>query len=177
MAEKEKKSEEQAEGQDGKDVQPKKGLPIKLIIICVVALCIAGGGLYVWKGGLLSKSSDKKEAAEGSKTAEGEAAVTDVGAMYELETFIVNLTGGAGNNYLKVKISLELDSELLKAEVEKRLPQFRDSILTLLSGKTFDEVKTVEGKAQIRAEILTILNQFLKTGKITNVYFGDFIVQ
>ena len=97
--------------------------------------------------------------------------------MYELESFIVNLSGGSGNNYLKIKISLELNKEELKTELEKRLPQFRDAILSLLSSKTYTEVKTLEGKSQIRAEIMATMNQYLKTGKITNVYFSDFIVQ
>jgi len=181
MAEKTKKpveDKEEKEGQEGKkDVQPKKGLPINIIIISILALCLVGGGFFVWKTGLLSKFTGKEDAETGAKTEETEGAAVDIGAINELETFIVNLSGDSGNHYLKVKISLELDSENLKIEIEKRLPQFRDSILTLLSSKTIEDVKTLEGKAQIRAEIMTILNQYLKTGKITNVYFGDFIVQ
>jgi len=176
MAEKGKKPDKEQEGQEVQEEQgaPKKGFPLKIIIICILGLCLIGGGLFVWKGGVLSKLSGKEKAKTETKT-EGEN--IEIGAIYELETFIVNLSGGTGNNYLKVKISLELGGEIVKAEVEKRLPQFRDSILTLLSSKTYEDVKTLEGKSQIRAEILTTLNQYLKTGKITKVYFGDFIVQ
>jgi flagellar protein FliL len=176
MAEKAKKpGEEQVEqeGKEGQESAPKKGLPINIIVTCVLALCIIGGGLYVWKGGVLSKFTGKSEARTEEKT----ESAAEVSAVYDLETFIVNLSGGAGNNYLKIKITLELNNELLKEELDKRLPQFRDAILTLLSSKTYEDVKTLEGKAQIRAEIITMLNQYLKTGKITNVYFGDFIVQ
>lgn len=177
MAEKAKKTDEEQveqEGKEGQEAAPKKGLPINIIVTAVLALCIIGGGLYVWKGGLLSKFTGKSEARTEEKT---ESAAEEVSAIFELETFIVNLSGGAGNNYLKIKISLELNKETLKEEIEKRLPQFRDAILTLLSSKTYEDVKTLEGKAQMRAEIITMLNQYLKTGKITNVYFGDFIVQ
>jgi flagellar protein FliL len=175
MAEKEKKTEEEKEGQEDEKSQPKKGLPINIIIIGILAVCLVGGGLFVWKSGLISKFTGKK--GETAKTEETKSETSDVGSMYEMETFIVNLSGGSGNNYLKVKISLEMENELMKTEVEKRLAQFRDAILTLLSSKTYDEVKTLEGKSQIRVEILTILNQYLKTGKIKNVYFSDFIVQ
>jgi flagellar FliL protein len=62
-------------------------------------------------------------------------------------------------------------------EINKRLPQVRDSILTLLSSKSNDDINTLEGKYQLRAEILTSVNQYLKTGKIKNIYFTDFIIQ
>jgi flagellar protein FliL len=177
MAEKTKKS---AEGQDEKEDQasqeaePKKGLPLNLIIIGILVVCLAGGGFYVWKSGFISKLTGKKEAAAEKKT---ESEKSEIGSMYELESFIVNLSGGTGNNYLKIKINLEMNKADLKTEMDKRLPQYRDAILSLLSSKTYVEVKTLEGKAQIRSEIMATLNQYLKTGKITNVYFSDFIVQ
>ena len=183
MAEKAKKKDEEREEKDGQKGEqkaaPKKGLPINIIIIGILAVCLAGGGLFVWKSGLMSKFSgkDKAKTEETENTKETEGGSGEIGSIYELETFIVNLSGDSGNHYLKVKVSLEMNSEKLNLEIEKRLPQFRDSILTLLSSKTVEDVKTLEGKAQIRAEIMTMLNQYLKTGKISNVYFGDFIVQ
>ena len=179
MAEKPKKIEEQKQDQEvqerEQEPKTKKGLPINIIISVILAFCLIGGGLFVWKAGLISKFSGKKAKAQTEKA--DASASNEIGAIYELETFIVNLAGGAGNNYLKVKINLEMDKATLKDEIDKRLPQFRDSILTLLSGKTYQEVKTLEGKSQIRIEIITMLNQYLKTGKVTNIYFGDFIVQ
>jgi flagellar protein FliL len=182
MAEKAKKKEEDLKEKNGQDEEqesePKKGLPINIIIIGILALCLVGGGLFVWKAGLISKFTGGKAVTEEPEKAKAEgSAEGEIGSIYELETFIVNLSGTNGNHYLKVKVSLELSNAELTTEIEKRLPQFRDSILTLLSSKTMDDVKTLEGKAQMRAEIMTLLNQYLKKGKITNVYFGDFIVQ
>lgn len=179
MAEKPKKpaeGKEEKEEQEGQDeAKTKKGLPINLIIIGILAVSLIGGGLFVWKAGLLSKFLGKEE-AKTEENAEETAAIEET-TIYDLETFIVNLAGDSGNHYLKVKVSLELDSEKAKTEVEKKLIPFRDSILTLLTSKTVEDVKSLEGKAQIRAEIMTILNQYLKAGKISNVYFGDFIIQ
>jgi flagellar protein FliL len=172
MEEKDKKPES-AQKNEEKAQQAKKRSPINIIIICILGLCLIGGGLFVWKGGILSKFTGKEEANADTKTEDG----NEESSMYEFENFIVNLSGGAGNNYLKVKIDLELNNKSVNAEIEKKLPQFRDAILTLLSSKTYEEVKTLEGKSQIRAEVLTTLNQFLKTGKVINIYFGEFIVQ
>lgn len=176
MAEKTKKNEEEQEEQEGQDeAKTKKGLPVNIIIIVILALCLVGGGLFVWKSGIISKFTGGEESK--AETEETEDVSGEIGAIYEMDTFIVNLAGDSGNHYLKVKISLELTSENVSTEIEKRIAQFTDAILTLLSSKTMEDVKTLEGKAQIRAEVITILNQYLKTGKVANVYFGDFIVQ
>jgi len=82
-----------------------------------------------------------------------------------------------GKRYLKVKMDLELNDEKPSAEIERRLPQLRDTILTTLSSKNYEEISSLDGKMQLRAEIMAMLNQYLKTGKITNIYFTEFIVQ
>jgi flagellar FliL protein len=47
----------------------------------------------------------------------------------------------------------------------------------MLSSKTFQDISTFEGKLQLRAELLAMLNQHLSTGMIINIYFTEFIVQ
>ncbi|MBN1847727.1 MAG: flagellar basal body-associated FliL family protein [Deltaproteobacteria bacterium] len=170
MAEAAKKSEE---SQGESDEKKKKGIPIKLIIVTVLALFMLAGIFVVVKKGILPKLFGK----DTLKTLSVNTGLADIGPIYGLETFIVNLLGSTGKNYLKATIDLEIDNIKTKEEIDKRLPQFRDSILTLLSSKTHDDVKTLEGKFQLRTEITAMLNQYLKTGRIINVYFTDFIVQ
>ena len=172
MAEEEEKTEVEEESEAQGPV-PKKAFPVNIIIACFLGLFLLGGGFMAWKSGLLSKPFKK----EGTQSSDIEETKKEIGPIYSLETFIVNLIGGRGKNYLKAKIDLELDSEKATEEIEKRLPQFRDSILTMLSSKSHEDVKTLEGKFQLRAEIISMLNQYLKKGKIRNVYFTDFIVQ
>lgn len=172
MAEQEKDVKEEQEGQEtqAEEGPKRRKVPINLIIICILGLSLLGGGLYVWKSGLLSKKSNTADIEESGDSQE-------IGPIYSLETFIVNLVGGRGKNYLKAKVELELDSDKTTTEINKRLPQIRDAILTMLSSKSNEDINTLEGKFQLRAEIISTLNQFLKTGKVRNVYFTDFIVQ
>jgi flagellar FliL protein len=170
MADKENGTLEEAVALDAK-----KGLPMKLILVAVVLVVVLVAGILVLKSGLLSGSSEGKEDAE--KKAQAILAATDIGPIYTLETFIVNLADPRGKKYLKTKLELELNNPLVVQEIDQRLPQFRDTVLTILSSKTFEDVRQLEGKYQLRAEIMTMLNQFLKTGEITNIYFTEFIVQ
>jgi len=171
MAEEEKELNKETEDQK----ESKKGFPIKIIIIPLVALLIVGGGVALWKMGVLAKPEGAikiKEVVEGKQNQTNK----DIGPIHTLDTFIVNLIG-QGRSYLKTRIELELDSENTAVEINKRLPQLRDKILTTLSSKSFEDISTLEGKYQLRAELIASLNQYLITGKVTNIYFTDFIVQ
>lgn len=170
----EKKGEEKDEEKDEEKQEEavKKAFPLKLVIIAVLVLLVAGGGFMVWK-----KMSAPKEKGQIVAIKEKDNANPDMGPIYPLETIIVNLLDPSGKRYLKIQIQLELDNETLKVEIDKRMPQFKDAIISLLSSKTIPDINSVEGKMQLRAELAALFNQHLKSGKITNVFFMDFIIQ
>ncbi|NLD38255.1 MAG: flagellar basal body protein FliL [Desulfatiglans sp.] len=170
MAEKER-DEREDEAVKSEEAPKRKKVPINMIIIIILVLCLVGGGVFVWKSGLFSKGTD------GSAIDTEKQNKELIGPILTLDTFIVNLIGDRGKNYLKAKVELELDSEKTIVEINKRLPQIRDSILTLLSSKSSEDINTLDGKFQLRAEIMTTINQYLRTGKIRNVFLTDFIIQ
>lgn len=98
-----------------------------------------------------------------------------LGKMVPLEMFLVNLAGAKGNKLLKVTLELEVDSEKVQEEIDKRKPQIRDIIIVLLSSKTYQGVSTPEGKEILREEVKDTLNSFLTTGKVSKVLFTEFI--
>ena len=160
---KEKKKEEEAPA--------KKGSGMKWIIIGVVVLSVlGGGGFFAWKTFL--NPEQKNDVAE-----EKTAMMVELGPMFPLDVFIVNLAGTAGERYLKVTMELELKDSSLTSELEKRKPQVRDTILLLLSSKTFEDVATFKGKTKIRNQITARLNGILMPGSIKKVYFTEFVVQ
>ncbi len=158
--------------------------PLLFIILAVVnMLIVVGVGFMLYAG-------KKKEAAKptldqvvaGEKETENKEAHEQkdfVGKVVPLETFIVNLAGSKGRRVAKVNMELELkDSEddgKLQAEIEQRKAQIRDIIIIILSSKTYEEVSTREGKDNLRNEIKDTINSFITTGKISNVFFTEFI--
>jgi flagellar FliL protein len=74
-------------------------------------------------------------------------------------------------------MDLELGNPEMESQIEKRLPQIRNSILMILPSKRFDEISSVAGKTALRDEVLAALNEFLTSGKITNIFFKEFVVQ
>ena len=169
--EKVEQNEEQEEGGGKK----------KLIIIAgagVALLLVIGVALYF----LVLKKPPPEEGAEGEE-APVEAPVplpeqeAEIGPMVDIKEFVVNILSEDTPHYVKASLSLELDSEGVVEEVNKRMPQIRDAILLLISNKTFEELQDLQGKKQLKAELKDKINSFLATGKVKAVYLTDFVVQ
>jgi flagellar FliL protein len=100
-----------------------------------------------------------------------------IGPTYKLETMIVNLADEGGKRYLRVNMEFELSAAELEKEIATRLPQIRDIVLMILPAKKYADISTTEGKIAVRDEMITKLNEVLKSGKINTIYFTEFVVQ
>ena len=78
---------------------------------------------------------------------------------------------------MKVTATLELSSPEVNPEFEENLQKITDSILVLLSSKSFEDVYSVQGKFKLKDEITTRVNRFLVVGHVKDAYFTEFIVQ
>jgi len=183
-------AEEEAGEEGGEEAgeEEKKGLPIKLILIVVGVLALAGGGYFAYTNFFqeeaveesAEKDKDGEESGEGGEGAEGENAEElppGVGVMFTMDPFVVNLAGSKGKRFLKVTATLELSSPEVNPEFEENLQKITDSILVLLSSKSFEDVYSVQGKFKLKDEITTRVNRFLVVGHVKDAYFTEFIVQ
>ena len=113
--------------------------------------------------------------AHGGGAAENEKEGT--GGIVSLEPFIANLADDGGRRYLKATFQIDFGKGGAPGVMNARLPQVRDLLLTLFTSKTFDEIRTPEGKQQLREEIIARINQVLDRDAVKAVYFTEFIVQ
>jgi len=162
-----------------KEAAEKSGGKKKLFIIigAVVLVLLLGGGFGAWYF-LKEKPvpEDQKDPAQDVPVpAIGQQA--QIGPMVNIEEFIVNIISGDTAHYVKASLTVELNNEAVKTEVEQRMPQMRDAILLLISNKTYEELQDLQGKKQLKAELLSTINTFLLSGKITSIYFTNFVVQ
>jgi flagellar FliL protein len=166
LAEEKKKGEHEGE----KGNKPKRS-PIFLIgALGLFLVLFGGGGLFAWK--ILFSPPEKKESMTNGKND-----AKQIGPIYPLDTFLVNLADHDVSRYLKLTIKLEMDNADLAQELDKRIPQLRDTIIGLLTMKTYNEVSTYKGKTILRSEIMERINRSLSKGAIKNVYFTEFIIQ
>jgi len=177
-------AEEEAgeEGGEAAGEEEKKGLPIKLILIVVGVLALAGGGYFAYTNFFqeeaVEESAEKdKNGEEGAGDENSEELPPGVGVMFTMDPFVVNLAGSNGKRFLKVTATLELSSPEVNPEFEENLQKITDSILVLLSSKSFEDVYSVQGKFKLKDEITTRVNRFLVVGHVKDAYFTEFIVQ
>ena len=160
-----KDNKEVAEEEE-KPVAPKKKSILKWIIIAsgVLAVVTAGtiAGFY-----FLTKAELKKPLAE----------KPDVLTIWPMDAFIINIAETNGERYLKIVMQLEVSDSSVVTELEQLKPRLRDSILDLLTPKTYKELMDLAGKQRLREDIAGRINNILQRGKVTKVYFTDFVIQ
>lgn len=116
------------------------------------------------------------------------------GIMINMSTKIINLVDPAGRRYLRLTVVAEFAPDnpeyMFMPEEEKiayltafeeklnsRLPIMDDTVITLLSTKTYEDLYTAEGKEKLRLEIMERFSQKLVDLHILSIYFTEFVVQ
>lgn len=168
------------EDQTGAEVEEENGKKKLFIIIGAAVAVVLIGAIAAFM--LMGKGNKNQPAPEGQPAAEAApaappAATGGASTVYSLDPFIVNIYDGQELRYLKVRIEMEMASPSIQSELEARLAAIRDAILVVLTTKTLQEIQDVQGKNQLREEILQAVSKIVAQGKVTRIYFTDFVVQ
>jgi flagellar FliL protein len=193
----EAKKEEKKEGEEVAEVKPKSKKKLFIIVGVLIVLLVGAGG-FVMLGGKKEVKKDE-HAEEQDQEKHYETAL--------LDTFIVNLS--ENSTFLKATILVEYDPAVLNvggahgeeggeaggeghgggeggekpaalpALFTKRKPMVHDSIIRVMSSKKASDVITVEGKEQLKQELIEAINEALGLDEapVVNIYFTEFIIQ
>lgn len=145
------------------------GAVVAVLLVVVVVVMMMG------KGDKKAKKDGGEGATKTEATAEGGAA--SASTSYSLEPFIVNIYDGQELRYLKIKVDLEMANSAVKPDLDAHLAAMRDAIIVVLTSKTLQDIQDVQGKNQLRDDILNAVSKVVAQGKVTKVYFTDFVVQ
>ena len=178
------------ENKEGTEAPKEKKSNMLMIIIIVVLILIILIGAVV---GILLMGEDEEEAVETaapqakeksvSKSRSSSSSMSDsrqlseIGILYPLDTFTVNLKSDAGRRYLKCTMSLELEGEELSLELDAKSPVLRDRIIRILTSKTLEEINSKKGKSKVSSQIMDTLNAMISDGEIKGIYFTEFVIQ
>lgn len=191
----EEKTEEQGGGE-----KKSKAILFVIIGIVVVLLILVGIVALMLSGGGHEEEKKSEEPAPQAQTATPNTQAPQIivgntiavrstdqfnpGLIYPAEgpiPFKVNLMTQTGKKYLVTSMQFELDKDEQKAhatqaELNKKLPLLKDTIIGILSSKSVEDLATTKGKNRVKDEIVKRINEFLVDGKVYNVFFVEFVV-
>jgi flagellar FliL protein len=148
--------------------EAKGGNNIIIIILAIfISVLLASGASYFMFTKFVGSAANSEAQINGASK--------ELGTTTAIGQFLVNLADG--RRFIKVNIVLEVSNDKVVAELTERQPQIRDAIITILRGKDNNQINSNEGVRKLRTEIMNKINQNLIKGKVTNVFFTEFVVQ
>ena len=162
-----------AEGQEGEAPAPapkkKKGGGMKWLFIGALAVILGGAGAAWWMLG--GSTTEAAEAAEPELSTRG---------VFAFEPFLVNLADDGGQRFLKVTISLVVETPEEAKHIEETpviVAHIRSAIIEVLTQQKAPALVTPEGKTALKQAIQTRTSPLMPDKKVLDVLFSEFVVQ
>jgi len=159
----------------------KKPRKLIFLIIGICVLSAVGAGAYIafpyFKGRAAEASSHSQE---GKAEKHEKAGKIIVKSTMNLDSFLVNLADREYSRFVKVTFRLGMEESGMGEELAGDpvvLAITRDTIISVLSSKTAEEVLSPAGKDKLRQEVKDKVNAALPRGHVREVYIMDFQVQ
>lgn len=190
--------------EDGEKVPVKKSTFLINVITTTLICSIFLGLNYKMMRDI---SKEQQELLNVNAVAEEEIATDEIskGYILDLGDFVMNLADASPKVYLKAAVAIEittLDTDIInltkregggghghgtdvadpavafEQEMGRYKPAIRDSIITILSSKTSDELGTTTGKELAKEQITEQVNAiFAGEREVLRISFGQFIMQ
>lgn len=176
---------EEAEGLDEEDDDEeggsKSGRKRLLIVIAAILVLILGGAAAAYFTGLLQPLIEMLGGGKGvaqMEEEEGGALVSTDAVFYDLQEMLVNInTGGRKPVYLKIRVSLELETSQDIVRVEGMMPRIIDNFQVYLRELRIEDLKGSAGMYRLREELLKRVNVAVAPAKVNDVLFKEMLVQ
>lgn len=152
----------------------------KLILIAaagVVVLIGAGAGVYF--SGLLGGGKDAAQAGKAEEANAAAANAAPVAAHYlDLDEMVITLGGvGRKSSFLKMRLSLELQSPEDEARIKAIMPRIVDNFQVFLRELRIEELQGSQGLYRVKEELLARVNAAAYPTKVRDVLFREMLVQ
>jgi len=168
--------DEQIEGEEKKSS--------KLIIIIAVVLLLVGGGAgyYFMMGSDSEAEGEQTEAVEEDVEEDPETEAANEKLYYDMsQSLIVNFPKGSGASLIQVSISVLVKGADTLETIKKHEPMIRNNLLMAISAKGAENLKTREGKEELRTtmldEVSKVMERMTKKNKVEDIFFTAFVMQ
>jgi flagellar protein FliL len=159
-----------------KEPQEKQKKPINKIFLfgipLLILLIVGGGAAAYFLGAFAVSESSETELAENKSPQ-----IEPLGPLLKMEDFVVNIMHKDATRFLKMGITLEAKNIESSQRINNRMTQITDAVLLLVGNKQFDQIKDLQGKLQLKADLVAHINSLIGKDEVTDIFFTDFVVQ
>jgi flagellar protein FliL len=143
-------------------------LGIPLLILLIVGM----GTTAYFLGGITVPKSSEPELSQNVPPK-----IEPLGHLLKMDDFVVNIIQKDTTRFLKIGITLETKDKESSERIKNRMPQIADAVLLLVGNKQFDQIKDLQGKLQLKADLLAQINSLIGKDEVTEIFFTGFVVQ
>lgn len=162
-----------AKKQELKENQKSSKNKIFFIGIPLLIFLVVGGGLAAYFYGGFNGFRSAEAGSQQSTAQINES----LGPLLKMEDLVVNIMHKDTTRFLKMGITLEAKDKESSLRINNRMPQITDAVLLLVGNKNFDQIKDLQGKLQLKADLIAHLNSLLGSDELNDIFFTDFVVQ
>jgi flagellar FliL protein len=147
---------------------PKKRSKRGLLVIVTLAVLMGGGGTAAWMY------------MEAQKERPGAAPPAEKPVFVNLEQFTVNLQPEVTEQFLQLTLVVKVTDDATAEAIRQQMPEIRNRLLLLMSGKKPSELMTTEGKRHLSGEILAEVKVPLPADvkpRVSAAFFTAFVIQ
>jgi len=158
-----------------------------LIIIVLIILLLGGGGagyyfLVLNKADEVSTEHKSDQQEKAAKPEEAEHPVVEPDVYYEMSSpLLVNYPAGSSARIIKISVSIQAKGDASVEALKKHEPMIRNNLLMAISAIGADKAKTLEGKKELQASMLSevgkVLEKMAGKNSVKDVYFTEFVMQ
>ena len=146
------------------------------IVIGLALLLVIGGASAAYFTGLLQPVIDMISGSEPKE--DDDVSIAQDAIFYDLPELLVNLsTTGRKSTFLKIRISLELNSPEDVTKIESVMPRIIDNFQVYLRELRVEDLKGSAGMYRLREELLKRVGGAVAPSKINDVLFKEMLVQ
>ncbi len=152
---------------------------ILLIVLPILLVIGATAGAYFTMGDQIAAlfGGGEEEHAEEAPPA-NQPAVQAAAVFFDVPEMLVNLNvAGRKQAFLKIRVSLELESAADTPRVEQMLPRIVDNFQVYLRELRVEDLQGAAGMYRLREELLMRVNAAVKPAKVNDVLFKEMLVQ
>ena len=118
-----------------------------------------------------------KEGAASSSEGGKPVGTGKIKVMVPLTKLLVNVAGTMGTRYLMTSVTLVSNNADFKSTVEENKDQLMDLATGSLSSKTISDLEKPGARNEIRAELMTVINNALGGPVVQEIYITEFAIQ